>query len=163
MALRGLAPRRLGPVARGYRRLLVPVLDNPESQRAVETACRLAAERHASITAVTVIEVPSLLPLDAHMGEEEADARRLLDRAEAVADAHGVTVLLRTVRARDAGTAIVDLIERGDIEIAVVGAARRIRSNKRSPVFGRTVQHVLKRAGCRVLVVAAAPLRPVGG
>jgi basic amino acid/polyamine antiporter, APA family len=160
MASHARARQRVPAVERGYRRLLVPLLANPESERAIEVACRLAAERHASITAVTVIEVPSLLPLDARMTDEEADARRLHGRATAIADAYGVTLVSRTVRARDAGTAILEELEKSDAELVVIGAARKIRVNKRATAFGRNVQHVLRKAPCRVLLVAAAP-RPV--
>src|SRR5712692_5509426 len=130
MASWAVAERRVAAVSRGYRRLLVPVIGNPESERAVEVACRLAAERHASITVVTVIEVPPLLPLDAHMTEEEAEARRLHDRAIAIADAYGVAVASRTVRARDAGTAILHELDKSDAELVVIGATHKIRVNK---------------------------------
>src|SRR5712691_11521864 len=114
MASHTLVRQRAPAVERGYRRLLVPLLANPESERAVEVACRLAAERHASITVVTVIEVPPLLPLDAHMAEEEWEARRLHVRATAIADAYGVAVVSRTVRAREAGAAILEELDRRD-------------------------------------------------
>jgi len=38
----------------------------------------------------------------------------------------------------------------------VIGATRKIRANKRATTFGRNVQHVLRKAPCRVLLVAAA-------
>ena len=147
---------RAHPALAGYARVLVPVAATPESERAVEVACRLAAERHAAVTAVSVVEVPPLLPLDARMDVEEFRARRLHDRAEAVADAYGVPLVWRLVRARQAGHAILDELERRDFDLVVLGAARRARSNPRSSPFGRTVQHVLKGAPCRVLLVAAS-------
>jgi APA family basic amino acid/polyamine antiporter len=158
MATRTVARPRRAQVSRGYRRLLVPMLGNSESERAIQVACRLAAERHAAITVVTVIEVPPLLPLDARMTEEEAEARRLHDRATAIADAYGVSVVSRTVRAREAGTAILEQLDESDAELVVIGATRKIRVNKRSTTFGRDVQHVLRKAPCRVLLVA--PPRP---
>jgi hypothetical protein len=97
--------------APGYRRLLVPVVDNAVSLRAIEVACRLAADRHASLEVLSVIEVPPLLPLEAHMLDEEAAAHRLLDRVEAIADLHGVHVSVRLVRAREAGSSIAELVD----------------------------------------------------
>ncbi len=132
------------------------MLGNPESERAVQVACRLAAERHAAITVVTVIEVPPLLPLDARMTDEEAEARRLHDRATAIADDYGVAVVSRTVRAREAGAAILEQVEKSDAELVVLGATRKLRANKRATAFGRNVQHVLRKAPCRVLLVAAS-------
>ena len=98
-----------------------------------------------------------MLPLDARMTEEEAEARRLHGRATAIADAYGVTVVFRTVRARKAGTAILEELEKSDAELVVIGATRKIRASRRATAFGRNVQHVLMKASCRVLLVAAAP------
>ena len=56
----------LGPaLALEYRTILVPVVDGPSREEAVDVACRLAAERGATIVAVRVIVVPLELPLDA--------------------------------------------------------------------------------------------------
>jgi nucleotide-binding universal stress UspA family protein len=154
MAVQPLARRRTPAVSLGYRRIVVPVLHGPASERAVEVACRLAAERHASVTVVTVVEVPPMLPLDARMDDEEDEARRVQKRAEAIADAYGVTVVLRRIRARHAGPAILEELGRGDVELVVLGAFRRNRLGRRASPFGRTVQQVLRGARCRVLVVA---------
>src|SRR6266511_1963946 len=140
-----------------YRRILVPLADNPEAGRAMDVACRLASERHASITAVTVIEVPRLLPLDAHMVEEEDDARRLLGRAASIAASYGVGVSTRIVRSRDAASAIVEQAEAGGAKIVVIGGARKSGRTARSPIFGSTLQEVLKKSPCRVMVVASPP------
>lgn len=147
--------RREPQVLRGYRRILVFVEDTPESEKALAFACRLAGEHRASITAVSVIEVPPLLPLDAHMLEEEEDAHQLLARAEAVADSRGVEIAPVIARARDASSAIVDQAKAVGAEIVVIGGARRGRGGSHGPIFERFVQDVLKRAPCRVLVIRA--------
>ena len=92
----------------GYRRVLVPIADNPESEKAMDAACRIAADRSGVITAVAVVEVPATLPLDAYMTEEESHADQLLGRARAIADSYGVGVSLRRVRAREAASGILD-------------------------------------------------------
>jgi nucleotide-binding universal stress UspA family protein len=148
-----VSPRRLA-VLRGYRRLLVPVVANAESARAVEIACCLAAEDHASITALAVVEVPPLLPLDAHMVDVEDAARRLLERVGATGDAYGVDVSQQLLRARDAGAAIVEKALTIGIELIVIGAPRRRLLSSRAVVFGSTIERVLRDAPCRVMVVA---------
>lgn len=142
-------------VLNGYRRLLVPVVDNPESEQAIDVAARLAAEHGSSITAVAVVEVPPLLPVDAHMGEEEKRAHVLLRRAAAVAESYGVTVSLETVRGRDAASAIVREVVARNIELVVLGAPRAPDRKRSVAVFGNTVEHVLKHAPCRVMIVGA--------
>jgi nucleotide-binding universal stress UspA family protein len=139
----------------GFRSVLVPVAENVESEQAMDAACRLAADRGAVIAALRVIEIPPVLPLDAHMIEEEASAHRLLERMSAVADRYGVAVTSRIVRGRDAAEAIVAEAARRDVELIVVGAPRKGRA-----AFGSTVQHVLKNARCRVLVIAEAAAAP---
>jgi nucleotide-binding universal stress UspA family protein len=123
--------------------VLVPVANNAESERAMDAACRLVA--------VHVVEVPAVLPLDSHMTDEEAAAHRLLERAAAVGDVYGVTAVPRIIRARDAGEAIVALADQLHSEVVVIGAPRK----RRAP-FGSTVEHVLKKASCRVLFIAEA-------
>lgn len=148
--------RRPPVVLRGYRRLLVPVVANPESVRAVEIACRLAAEDHPSITALTVIEVPALLPLDAHMVDAEDEASQLLERVGATGDGYGVNVSRQLVRARAAGAAIIDTATTTGTELIVIGAPRRRLRSSRGVVFGTTVEHVLRGAPCRVMIVTAS-------
>ena len=73
-----------------YRRIVVPLGDDDESELGVALAAELAPEGGAAITAVVVIEVPAELPLDAHMHDEEAQARRALEKANAIAASRGV-------------------------------------------------------------------------
>jgi len=136
-----------------YRRIVVPLGGKGESQAPVALAAELASEQGASITAVVVIELPAALPLDAHMLEEEAQARRLVEEARAIAGAYGVRVRGRVVRARRPGEAIVAEIEALQADLVVL----RTTPGRRATLFGRTVGYVLKHASCRVLV--DAPLR----
>jgi APA family basic amino acid/polyamine antiporter len=151
------APIPMGPaLALEYRNVLVPVVWQPESEEAVDLACRLATERGASIVALTVIEVPLQLPLDAPQRPEvEERAHDLLDEARAIGDAYGVDVVGRIVRARRPGRAIVDEAERRNSEIIVMGAPRRDLRRRSGRIFGDTVDFVLKHAPCRVMVAAA--------
>jgi nucleotide-binding universal stress UspA family protein len=134
------------------RNLLVPIADNPESERAMDVASRLATDRGATITVVNVVEIPAVLPLGAHMTEEEAAAHRLLERAAAVAATYGVVALPRILHGRDAGESIVAYAAERHVEMIVLGAPR-----KRRKPFGSTVEHVLRKADCRVMLIGAAP------
>jgi APA family basic amino acid/polyamine antiporter len=151
------APIPIGPaLALEYRNVLVPVVWRSESEEAVDLACRLATERGASIVALTVIEVPLHLPLDAPQAPEvEERAHDLLDEARAIGDAYGVDVVGRIVRARRPGRAIVDEAERRNSEIIVMGSPRRDLRRRSGRIFGDTVDFVLKHAPCRVMVAAA--------
>jgi APA family basic amino acid/polyamine antiporter len=139
-----------------YRRILVPVAGE-ESEQAIAVACQLAAEHGASVLALTVIEVRAELPLDAHMIDEEVEAKRLLAATQAIGDLYGVNVVPRTVRARAAGVAIVEEAIAAEAEIVVVRAARKERFGRRARIFGKTVDYVLKHAPCRVMITAPPP------
>jgi APA family basic amino acid/polyamine antiporter len=135
-----------------YRRIVVPLVGGAESQTAVSLAAELASDQGASITVVVVIELPAELPLEAHMPEEEAEARRVLEQARAIAGSYGVRVHARVVRAREPGEAIVAESEALGADLVVLRAATKQRPEGRAPLFGKTVDYVLKHASCRVLV-----------
>jgi basic amino acid/polyamine antiporter, APA family len=154
-AHRDAEPRSRQRVAVAYQRILVPLVDTSDSERAVAVACQLGAERGASVSAVSVIEVPVELPIDAHMTDEEAHAKHVLRDAAAIGDRYGVTVAPRILRGRSAGEAIVEEARRSRSEIIVLWAPRRNRLGSKAAIFGRTVDYVLKHAPCRVMVTAA--------
>lgn len=143
--------------ARGYRRLLVPLDDRPESFDALDIACRLAADDGASITALSVLEVPPLLPIDTHMEDAERAANRLLERAGATGDSYGVRVATELVRARDAASAVVERAKSDGAEVIVIGAPRM--TLQRSPAYGasESLREVIRRAACRVMVISPRP------
>jgi nucleotide-binding universal stress UspA family protein len=143
MAVRALRTSRANGVT--YRRIVVPLGDDDESELGVALAAELAPEGGAAITAVVVIEVPPELPLDAHMLDEEALARRALEKANAIAASRGVRLRSRIVRARARGEAIVA----AGADLIVVRASR----HPGTALFGRTIDYVLRHAGCRVLVM----------
>jgi APA family basic amino acid/polyamine antiporter len=157
MAVTLRAPIAIGPsLALEYRRILVPMGRDRESEEAVDLACRLAAERGATITAMTVLEIPMELPLSADLPDQLEDLYDLLDEAKAIGDSYGVNVNTRLIRARSFGRAIVDEAARRNSEIIVVGADRR-NIGGRTALFSDIVDFTLKHAPCRVMVAAAPP------
>ncbi len=138
----------------GLRNVLVPVAANRETEEAMDVACRLAADRRALVVAVSVVEIPPVLPLDSHMDEEQASAHRQLERAAAIADLYGVNVTTRILRGRVAADAIVGEADARGAEIIVIGAPRHRRK-----AFGSTVEGVLEKARCRVLLIGGGGAR----
>jgi APA family basic amino acid/polyamine antiporter len=150
------APVQIGPAqVLEYRTILVPVAPGYPSDEAMDIAARLAAERRARIVAVTVIEVPLELPLDAYLPDQVREANEQLDEARRIGESYGVNVVTRIIRARNAGRAIVDEAVRRGAEIIVMGSPRRVRLERgRRAIFGDTVDFVLKHAPTRVMVTA---------
>jgi nucleotide-binding universal stress UspA family protein len=157
METNGSRRRRLS--AGSYERVLVPVDSRSESFQALDLACRLAADSHAKISAIVVLEVPALLPLDAHLRDEEEDARQILDRARAIANSYGIKLSATAVRARDSGAAIVRQAASEGVELVVIAAPRTELERSGRRTGPDVVSHVLKDAPCRVMVVSAARSR----
>jgi APA family basic amino acid/polyamine antiporter len=140
-----------------YRSILVPVAPGYPSDEAMDVACRLARERGSRIVAMTVINVPLELPLDAYLPGEVEEANVQLDEARAIGESYGVNVVARLVRARNSGRAIVDEATRRGSEIIVMGGPRRVRlAAGRRAIFGDTGDFVLKHAPVRVMVAAGS-------
>jgi APA family basic amino acid/polyamine antiporter len=148
------APVEFGPAAvLEFRSILVPIAPGYASDEAMDFACRLAAERRASIVAFTAIQVPLDLPLDAELPEDVQEANEQLDEARAIGDSYGVTVIGRIARTRNIGRAIVDEAIRRNSEIIVMAGPRRVRLQRgRRQIFGDAVDFVLRHAPCRVMV-----------
>jgi APA family basic amino acid/polyamine antiporter len=136
-----------------YRTILVPVVRTSESEEALVAAARLAEERRARVAIIHVIEVPLDLPVDVRLPDAEEEANDILDNAAAFVESYGVRAVTRLLRARSAGSAIVEEAARRHAELVVLGAPRR-RVRPGGRIFGRTVDYVLKHSPSRVLVVA---------
>jgi nucleotide-binding universal stress UspA family protein len=132
-----------------YRTILVPVVPGvPEEM--VATAGHLAAGKGAMIGAITVLEVPQDLPLDAPMPEAEAEVLDHLQRVRRIAEGYGARVVTYIVRGRRAGRAIVEEAARTNAEVIMlrVPVKRRVGAS----ALGPTVDYVLANAPCRVLL-----------
>jgi basic amino acid/polyamine antiporter, APA family len=139
-----------------FRSILVPIAPGYPSDEAMDVACRLAAERRASIVALTAVEVPLDQPLDAYLPEEVLEANAQLDEARAIGESYGVRVIGRIARTRNIGRAIVDEAMRRGSEIIVMAGPRRVRlQGGRRQIFGDAVDFVLRHAQSRVMIVTA--------
>jgi basic amino acid/polyamine antiporter, APA family len=137
-----------------YRTILVPVLRTAESEEALVAAARLSSERRARIVILHVLEVPLDRALDAELTERQEVADQILDEAQALLETYaGVQITSRIERARSAGPAIVEEATRREAEVVILGAPRtKVKGGM--PIFGRTVDYVLRNAPTRVAVVA---------
>jgi APA family basic amino acid/polyamine antiporter len=108
-------------------------------------------EGTCELEALHVIRVPFERPLDAELPEQDDAARSSLEEARTLAEEHGVEIRTRTVRARSIGEAIVDEAREGAFDLIVVGSSPRWRRPSR--FFSPTVDHVLRRTSCQVMVV----------
>jgi len=137
---------------RELSRILVPMKLGLIGEEMLATAVKLAQERGASVEALHVIRVPLDRRLDSELAEEEARASESLAEAKLLGEEHGVVVNGDAVRARSIGEAIVAEAASRGADLIVLGSAPRWR--RQSRFFSPTVEYVLQRAPCEVLVVA---------
>jgi nucleotide-binding universal stress UspA family protein len=116
------------------------------------TAVKLASEHGAVAEALHVIEVPLDRPLDAPMLDADESAAAALAEAKLLGQDLGVEVIGTTLRARSIGKAIVQHAHETDTDLIVLGSSPRWR--RQSRFFSPTVDYVLRRAPCEVLIVA---------
>jgi basic amino acid/polyamine antiporter, APA family len=135
-----------------YSRILVPMKLGDIGEEMVATAVKLAQERGAAVDALHVIRVPLDQPLEAELWDEEERAEASLAEAKLLGADHGVEVQGHTVRARSIGQAIVQEAARLNSDLIVLGSSPRWR--RQSRFFSPTVEYVLKKAPCEVLIVA---------
>jgi nucleotide-binding universal stress UspA family protein len=118
----------------------------------IATAVKLARDRNAHVEALYVIRVPLDQPLEADLDEQEEAATASLAEARLLGADNDVDVKVETIRARSIGDAIVGEAKRRGTDLIVVGSAPRWR--RQSRFFSPTVEYVLRKAPCEVLVVA---------
>jgi APA family basic amino acid/polyamine antiporter len=135
-----------------FSSILVPMKLGVIGEEMVATAVKLAQESGAEVEALHVIRVPLDRPLDAELEVEEERAVASLAEARLLGADHGVQVRGETVRARSIGDAIVGEAKRRGADLIVLGSAPRWR--RQSRFFSPTVEYVLRKAPCEVLVVA---------
>jgi basic amino acid/polyamine antiporter, APA family len=136
-----------------FARILVPMKLGDIGEEMVATAIALAKDSGAEIEAITVVRVPRQFALEGPLPPDvAARVEASLEEARLLGEDQGVEVRTDVVRARSIGHAIVDEAALRDADVIVLGSSPRWR--RQSRFFSPTVDFVLRRAPCEVLVVA---------
>jgi APA family basic amino acid/polyamine antiporter len=133
-----------------YRSVLVAFEeDTPFAEEIVATAKALGVRRRRAIHVLSLVKVPSNLPLDARLSDQDSAAQSKVERAKLIGGQR-VSGEVRHVRPGQEGAAI--LAEAKAIQAGVVVIPLRYRSG--APVYGRALQTVLAQRPCRVILAA---------
>ena len=131
-------------------RILVPVCGGEVSEQTFRWACQLARKSKSQLYALHVIEVPMSLPLEGASPESVDNGERILARMEAIGyEEKCKDVHARSVRARQAGPAIVVEAEDRGVNAVVLGIPYRRRFGV--CMVGNTANYVLDNAPCQVI------------
>jgi len=151
--LEHVTPVETLPAAAEFKRILVPMKLGDIGEEMVATAIALAKEGGAEVEAITVVRVPRRFPLEGELPPDvAAKVHASLEEARLLGEDHGVEVRTDVVRSRSIGYAILDEARSRDADLIVLGSSPRWR--RQSRFFSPTVDFVLRRAPCEVLVVA---------
>ena len=135
-----------------YERILVPMKIGLIGEEVLGTALRLAEEQRCAVVAVHAVRVPLDQPLDAELFDAEEQAEASLAEAQLLAAEAGVEIEVKIIRARAIGEAIVEEATLHSVDLIVMGSAPRWR--RQSRFFSPTVDYVLRKAPCEVMVIA---------
>jgi nucleotide-binding universal stress UspA family protein len=135
-----------------FRRAVIALNGGRSDERIVRLVAEQARHTKAELIAVHVVEIDWTLPLDSDVAGGSEEVQRVLDQAEAVAEASKVTLEPVLLQARDVGAAIVDeAVERG-ADLLVVGLPYRKRFGGEFAI-GRTIPYILQNAPSAVWVL----------
>ncbi|MFB6308041.1 MAG: amino acid permease [Haloarculaceae archaeon] len=141
----------------GRYRVVVPVA-NPETERDLLRMAAASAhaheDGHAEVVAVNVIEVPRQTSLSQDLTFEQERVERqqeLLESARDIAADLDIGLRTRAIVGRDAGDAILDVIEEERADHVLLGW-QGTRS-RREHVLGSTIDPVVGRAPCDATLV----------
>jgi nucleotide-binding universal stress UspA family protein len=148
-------------LGRHQETLVVPLLEEESTRRALDVAYRLASDHDSRLVLIAPLFVELELPIDAHFEEAEAALRAELRREQAVTEGRGIHSEGRIVRARhgELGVGVATAAREANASLVVVGAAIAPRRGFRRP-FSRDVWSVLQDAPCPVLLATAATDQP---
>ncbi len=142
------------------RRILVPVKLGPIGDEMLGVSVKLAAGYGSVVEALHAILVPLELALEADLPDQDERAAASIAEAQLHGAEQGVVVEGTAVRTRSIGKAIVERAAESGADLIVLGSAPRWR--RQSRFFSPTVDYVLRRSPCEVLIVAF-PLSAVRG
>src|SRR3954468_14975399 len=145
-----VTPEPLGVEEVEYQSVLVAFEDEePFSEEAVATAARLAGRRRRGIHVLAIVTVPTHLPLDAPLEQQESEAQSKIEQAKLIGGMR-VTGHIERMRPGQEARAIIE--EARAIKAAAIVMPLRYRNGK--PLYGKTLQTVLAKRPTRVIVAA---------
>jgi APA family basic amino acid/polyamine antiporter len=135
-----------------YQRILVPMKIGLIGEEVLGTALRLAEERNCTVLALHVVRIPLDQALDAELVDADEQAAASLAEAKLLAAEQGIPIEVEIIRSRSIGETVVEQAGEHDVDLIVMGSAPRWR--RQSRFFSPTVDFVLRKAPCEVMVIA---------
>ena len=140
--------------------IVVPLKQcGPIEEEMLAIACKLAQEQEGErVLGINVVEVPLSLPLDAEIEGADQCAMELLQLSAQFSRDYGVPVEFMHLRGRAISGEVARMAREVDAGLILVGAVPHIGAMAgRAQVFSETIENLLRRAHCRVIVTSFPP------
>lgn len=148
-----ILPEPLGVEEIEYRSVIVVFpADQPFSEEVMATAAKLTSDRRRGIHITALLTVPTHLPLESGMAEEEQEAQGKIERAKLIAGLR-VSGRVERVRPGQEGYFVARQARTSNAAAVVIG----LRSRRGVPQYGKTLETLLRERPCRVIVVSEDP------
>ncbi len=131
-----------------YDSVLIPAIDGHYDENVLATAAKLAARGKSGIHVLSLVTVPSALPIDARLQKEFMQAESVINQAR-VQGGRRVSGHVERIRAGQAGRRIIQAATETHASAIVMPLPHR--GNSASP-FGKTIESVLADRPCRVIL-----------
>ncbi|MBI3359015.1 MAG: universal stress protein [Nitrospirae bacterium] len=132
------------------KKIMVPTVGLPHTERSVELACRLGRKQMAEIYLIYILEVPRTMPLGVPLSDAEKEAEAALERATQIVLLHNLPMQKLIHRARVAGDDIAKLAKDMEMDMIVLGIQEEAGSH--IDPLNKTANAILKIASCEVII-----------
>lgn len=132
------------------KKILVPTVGLPYTERSVELACRLGYKQKAEIYLTYILEVPRTMSLDIPLPDADKEAEEALERASQIVLLHHLPMQKVIHRARVAGDDIAKIAKDMEMDMIVLGI--QDTAGSRADPLNKTAYSVLKNAPCEVII-----------
>lgn len=139
-------------VDREKYRILIPVASEADKPL-VKLGALISQVEDGELYIINVIELPESVPISAVTYSEVSAHSKVLEHTEKIAARGFVHRRVNILVARRAADAILDEIKDEDVNLLIVGWKGRPREGV---VFGRTLDRLLKKAECDILLFKSA-------
>ena len=141
-------------------KLMVALRDARTLESLVTLACQLASGMDAEVTALHVVEIPMVTPIEAPNESLDHPGKQLLAQAQRVAEKFSRRLSTDLLRAREVGEAIVGEAKERGVDLLVMGHHKPHPHSLSETLWGGTVRYVAHHAPCRVIVQIPSPEQP---
>jgi nucleotide-binding universal stress UspA family protein len=141
----------------GKPKVMVAVRDAVTVESLMSLACQLSQGMDADLTALHVVVVPPLTPLEAPEEIIDHAGKEVLAQAKRVAEKFSQPLSTELLRAREVGEAIVGVAKEQGVELLVIGHHKPHTHTLSETLLGGIVRYVAHHAPCRVIVQIPAP------